>query len=207
MTETKTAGSRKRTILISAGAVGAALVLVGGGVAVGAALADDRDDDLSPVAGIENDDDASASQPDPAASGAAFGATSAEDLMSIIDAAREVADGEVTSLDADRDGSWEVQLRSDTGAESEVRVDAAGTATLIESGQDDDRLPTAVLDRVTADAVVRAALAEAEGRIIDIDLDDDTVSPYDVTVLTGDGRTIDIDLAGDFSVVNAQADD
>ncbi|GAA1941759.1 hypothetical protein GCM10009775_36910 [Microbacterium aoyamense] len=207
MTDTQKPRSRKRTILISAGAAGAALVLIGGGVAIGAALADDRDDDFSPVAGVataSTSPSSVATQSPTLSAGSAFGATTTDELMAVIDAARAVAAGEAVSVDAERDGGWEVKLRSDTGAETEVRVSADGTAVVFETEQDDDRPPSAVLDRATVDAVVRAALGEADGRITDLDADS---SSYDVTVVTADGRTIDIDLAGDFTVLRADVDD
>ncbi|MDN3445902.1 hypothetical protein [Microbacterium sp. APC 3901] len=137
-----------------------------------------------------------------------IGTDSADELVEIADAARGAADGDVTSIDAKRDGTWEVQLTAANGSETEVRVDADLTATVISTEQDDDdSAPTNTLDEATIRALVDAALAEADGMITDLDADNDEVSPYDASVLTSDRRSIDIDFSADFAVVGTDIDD
>nr|7ATH_AAA Chain AAA, UipA [Microbacterium sp.]7ATK_AAA Chain AAA, UipA [Microbacterium sp.] len=137
-----------------------------------------------------------------------IGTASADELIAIADAARGAADGEVTSIDAKRDGTWEVQLTTAAGAETEVRVDEAlvASVTSTDAADGDDTGPALTLDDETIRALVSAALAEAEGMITDLDVDGDDVSPYDASVLTSDNRSIDIDFSADFAVVGTDID-
>lgn len=215
---------RKRALLIGGG-IAAAVVLVGGGVALGAAVGDefgDDDDRPSMSDGPRGDSDDRGGQPggdrdddgDPqgAPQGGGpvtgIGTDSADELVAIADAARGAAEGDVTSIDAKRDGTWEVQLEAANGSETEVRVDADLAATVISTEQDDDdSAPTLTLDEAAIRALVDAALAEADGMITDLDVDGDDVSPYDASVLTTDRRSIDIDFSADFAVVGTDVDD
>jgi uncharacterized membrane protein YkoI len=215
---------RKRALLIGGG-IAAAVVLVGGGVAVGAAIADEfGDDDSRPSMsdGARDDDhgahddarDEGGRDEDQAgpANGqgpvSGIGTDSADELVEIADAARGAADGDVTSIDAKRDGTWEVQLTAADGAETEVRVDDQLAATVIstEAAESDDKAPTLVLDEEAIRALVDAALAEADGMITDLDVDGDDVSPYDASVLTSDNRSVDIDFTAEFAVVGSDTD-
>ncbi|WP_314650597.1 hypothetical protein [uncultured Microbacterium sp.] len=227
---------RKRALLIGGG-IAAAVLLAGGGVAVGAAMADefgdDHDDRPSAVDGPRHEqgdrDDRGEGQPPqggpqqggpqqggpqqggPQRGGpvTGIGTDSADELVDIADAARGAADGDVTSIDAKRDGSWEVTLETAAGDESEVRVDADLAATVVstETADDGDTGPAAALDEEAIRALVAAALDEAEGMITDLDVDDDSSRPYDVSVVTEDRRSIDIDLDASFAVVATDTDD
>ncbi|WP_454171607.1 hypothetical protein [Microbacterium maritypicum] len=219
---------RTRALLIGGG-IAAAVVLAGGGVAVGAAIGDEfGDDDRSSMSddgprhdaddhgprgqdrgGDDRGDDDRGNAP---SSGrgpvTGIGTASADELIEIADAARGAADGEVTSIDAKRDGTWEVQLTTAAGAETEVRVDEAlvASVTSTDAADGDDTGPALTLDDETIRALVSAALAEAEGMITDLDVDGDDVSPYDASVLTSDNRSIDIDFSADFAVVGTDID-
>lgn len=219
---------RKRALLIGGG-IAAAVILAGGGIAVGAAIGDDigDDDDRPSVSdGPQRGDDDRDGQneggpndggqpvaPNPPANGAGpvtgIGAASADELVEIADAARGAAEGDVTSIDAKRDGSWEVQLVTANGDETDVRVDAELSATVVstDAADGDDTGPTLTLDEQTIRSLVAAALAEAEGMITDLDVDGDDVSPYDASILTTDNRSIDIDFGADFAVVGTDIDD
>ena len=228
---------RGRTALIAGGAALGALVLVGGGVAIGSAL-DDDDDRLDGVAVSQrgaadgaqdtaagtqgegeadatrvddSDDDASDVDDDTAATTASgeFGASDAAALDGIAKAAQGVADGEPTAIDANRDGSWDVTLTGADGSETEVLVGADGQAVVRETeGPDaDDRAPQNVLDTATLQAMVDAALAEQPGRIIDIDADDDNRSPFDVSILTGDRQIVEVTLDASGAVLKTELDD
>ncbi|MFK4763059.1 hypothetical protein ACI3KS_19205 [Microbacterium sp. ZW T5_45] len=215
---------RKRALLIGGG-IAAALLLAGGGVAVGAAIGDEfgDDDDRAVASDGQRSDDDQDDRDDRSEDDAApqnqngqnqngpvtgIGTDSADELVAIADAARGAADGVVTSIDAKRDGTWEVQLENSTGGETEVRVDADLVATVVSTDEDDDdSAPALTLDEATIRALVDAAVAEADGMITDLDVDDDASSPYDVSVLTGDRRSIDIDLSADFAVVGTDTDD
>lgn len=215
---------RKRALLIGGG-IAAAVILARGGVAVGAAIGDEfADDDRGSVSDGPRDDDGQRPGDDrgerpgddgdddgqggPGGGGpvTGIGTDSADEIIAIADAARGAADGDVTSIDAKRDGTWEVQLTTATGAESEVRVDSDLTATVISTESDDDSVPALTLDDDTIRSLIDAALAEADGMITDLDVDDDTSSPYDASVLTSDNRSIDIDFSADFAVVGTDID-
>ena len=102
-----------------------------------------------------------------------------------------------------------MQFATAAGEETEVRVDADGNAIVVatEAADQDDQAPEGSLDAATLEALVTAALAHTDGTVIDIEIDSDTASPYDVTVLTADRTTVDIALDSDFAVVTADADD
>ncbi|GGM34528.1 hypothetical protein [Microbacterium saperdae] len=215
---------RTRALLIGGG-IAAAVLLAGGGIAVGAAIGDEfgDDDDHSSVSDDARHDDGPADRGDQrddrdedggaASNGGAavtgIGTASADELVAIADAARGAADGDVTSIDAKRDGTWEVQLTAANGDETDVRVDAdLGTSIVSTDPADgDDTGPALTLDEATIRALVTAALDEADGMITDLDVDSDDVSPYDASVLTTDNRSIDIDFDSAFAVVGTDIDD
>ncbi len=209
--ETTPKRSRRRTLLISGGAVLAGVALLGGGVAVGAAIADEFDDDgddgaTSSETTRSDDSDAS----DGGASGAASltGAASASELLEIIEAASAEAEGEPVGIEAESAGAWDVQFVTAAGDETDVRVDSDGGAAVVgtEGPDQNEQVPEGSLDTATVDALLEAALGHTDGTVIGIEIDDDTASPYDVTVLTADGKTVDIALDADFAVVTADAD-
>ncbi|MCT1479299.1 hypothetical protein [Microbacterium sp. p3-SID336] len=214
---------RKRALLIGGG-IAAAVLLAGGGVAVGAAIADEfGDDDRPGVEGPRHDDhdddhgprdDHRTDDHDHRPAGAhgpvtGIGTDSADELLDIAEAARGAAEGDVTSIDAKRDGTWEVQLTTTAGDETEVRVDEDLTATVVSTdpADGDDTGPALTLDDQTIRALVEAALAEADGMITDLDVDADDVSPYDASVLTTDNRSVDIEFDASFAVVGTDLDD
>lgn len=216
--------SRRRPLLI-AGGIAAAIILAGGGVAVGSALSDDDDDDRDDrasvsqpatdedvpsddVASDEDDDDAQGT-PTAGTAGATIGADSADRILEVVAAARAAADGDVTSVDAERDGSWDVQLTTSTGDETDVRVDTdlVATVTGTDRADADDTAPATVLSDDAIRTLVTAALDEADGRITDIDVDGEDLNPYDVSVLGADNRTIEIELDADMRVVRSEIDD
>ena len=222
--------SRRRPLLIGA-AIAAALVLTGGGVAVGAAMADDRDDDdrstadqslagaVSRDSAAErdhdddsddrhSDDDSARTSPSaPPADTNTRGAASADELDAIIAAASTAATGTITSIDAKRDGHWDIEFLDAAGLETNVRVAVDGTASVLSTDTDtDSSIPAGALDAATLDALFAAALTEQSGRIIEIDVDSDAASPYDVTVLRADGVTVELDLGSDFAILTTDLD-
>jgi hypothetical protein len=205
---------RTRSLLIAGGAVLAVAVLAGGGIAVGEAIADEADDDdtTSSVSADRDDDPGDDdSRGDSAGADSTggdlsdLGTDSADDLVAMIDAASAAGEGEPVSIDLKRDGGAEVTLEAEGGAETEVRVDAPGEASVMstESADSDDTAPQNVLDADAIAAIMDAALAEADGRIVEIEADDDSTSPWDITVLTEAGEFVEIDLDAEFAVVAA----
>ncbi|MFS0865929.1 hypothetical protein AB3M83_01170 [Microbacterium sp. 179-B 1A2 NHS] len=169
----------------------------------------DQGDSTGADSGDDGVDDSGDSGDDGSALPASAGAATAAELDEIGRAAASVADGDPVSIDANRDGSWDVTLRGADGSETEVLVAADGTATVQETepADGDDRAATHVLDAATLEKMVSAALAEADGRIIDIDADDDNRSPFDVSVLTGDDRIVEVTLDASGAVIGTELDD
>ena len=89
-----------------------------------------------------------------------------------------------------------MQFATAAGDESEVRVDADGARSWSPPNPPirTSRLAKARSTSATVEALVTAALAHTDGTVIDIEIDSDTASPYDVTVLTADRKTVDIAL-------------
>jgi hypothetical protein len=202
--------SRTRTLLIAGGSVLAAAVLAGGGFAVGAAITDDMDDDDDDRASSASDDDRGAADDASSTGGASddMGTESASELNDIIAAASESAEGDAVEVDANRDGSWDVTFETSAGDETEVRVAEDGTAEVVSTDAADaeDAAPLGVLDVETVDALVAAAMAEVEGKITGLEIDDDTASPFDVSVVQANGRMISLDLDADMKVLSINAD-
>ncbi|MFC8682025.1 hypothetical protein ACFT30_10920 [Microbacterium ureisolvens] len=207
---------RTRGLLIAGGSVLAAALLAGGGIAVGAAIADELEDgdDTSSSVSDDQDDDSRDGDGDDANDDSAggdlsnLGTDSADDVVAMVDAAAAAGEGEPVSIEFERDGSAEVTLEAADGADTEVRVDAAGEASVIstEEADADDTAPQNVLDADAIAAIVDAALAESDGRVVEIEADDDSASPWDVTVLTGAGEFIEIGLDAEFAVVGTGTD-
>jgi uncharacterized membrane protein YkoI len=201
--------SRRRSLLIGGGAALAAAVLIGGGVAVGAAIADDfeTDDDRETSETADDADDADDTADGDTASG--DGTASASELLDIIETAAAEAEGAPVSIENTGEGVWDVEFVTPSGEETEVRVAADASATVVstEAADQDDQAPETALDAETLEALVEAALADTDGTVIDIEIDGDTTSPYDVTVLTAERTTVDIALDPAFSVVTTDAAD
>jgi uncharacterized membrane protein YkoI len=205
--------TRTRTLLLAGGAVAAAAVLAGGGVAIGAAIADegdDRDDDVALVADDSSSDDSS-SDDSGSSRGETAGTADAGELSDIVQTAAGAGDdlGAATSIEAVRSGGWEVRFETESGDETTVLVgvDGAARVTGTETGDADDSAPAGTLDTATVRSLVDAALAEADGTIIDLDIDGDAAAPYDVTVLLADRTSVDIELGADFAVLRTDVDD
>lgn len=198
---------RTRGLLIAGGAVLTAAILAGGGIAVGSAIADEADDDTTSSVSDDGDADDSddGATDDDSTSGdlSNLGTDSADDLVAMVEAASGVAEGEPVSIELKRDGGAEVSFETADGAETEVRVDAAGEASVISTEEADsgDTAPENVLDADAIASIVDAALAEADGRIVELEADDDGTSPWDVTVLTAGGEFVELDLDAEFAVV------
>jgi hypothetical protein len=211
---------RTRTLLVTGGAVVAAALLAGGGIAIGTAVADDdddRDDEAALVADDRSADDSAGEGAtdvdDSAASGAAAesGSADPDELNEVIAAAAAVGDdlGVATAVDAVRGGGWDVRFETEAGDETKVRVSADGEArvTETEAADADDSAPAGTLDAATVRSLVDAALAEADGTIVEIDVDGDAAAPYDVTVLLSDRTTVEVELGPDFAVLRTDTDD
>ena len=207
--------SRRRTLLIGGGAMLATLVLVGGGVAVGAAIADENDDERDTASDTtqsddndENDANDENDDTDAADAASVTGTASASELLDIIETASAETEGEPVEIEAAGAGVWDVQFATAAGDESEVRVDADGGAVVVstEAAEQDDQAAVGSLDAPTVEALVAAALAHTDGTVTAIEIDSDTTSPFDVTVITADRKTVDLALDSDYKVLTADSD-
>jgi hypothetical protein len=206
---------RKPTLWIAAG-LGAAALLVGG-IGVGSAMAGDDDDDRPAATGtadVSDDvDDADDQQPaaEPAPASGAYGAKDAAALSDVLAAARTEAKGTPTSMEANRNGSWSVDLERANGDETTVLVTSDGSASVVrteaaEADDANDPAPAGTLDDKSLAAVVKAALAESAGVIVDVGVDDNPSEAYSVQVLAKDGTEVELDLSTDFTVTQVDRD-
>lgn len=222
---------RGHRLWIAGGAFLAAVALVSGGVAIGAAIADDLEDD-SPafaVSGRAGDDcegrerqrygdsddelDSACAYAEPSAllggGDSSWGASSADDLIGTLDAALAVEAGAPVSIAFSNDGSATVTIETANGSEVYVRV--AGNAKATVTGRDraegDDVASQFVLDARTIRSIVTVAVPQGQGRILEIDSDNEPLSPYAVTVMTDDRRIAEITLSAQFNVVETDIDD
>ena len=136
------------------------------------------------------------------------------DLQRATDAALDSAGGgRITDVEADDDTrTYEVEVTRDDGSEVDVRLDSdlavvSSVAEEPEPEQEPDPDPD---DRpVTDDELARAsdaALAAAgDGRVTETDRDDDGTQ-YDVEVTHPDGSESDVELDGNFAVVEVSRD-
>ena len=100
-------------------------------------------------------------------------------------------------------------FRADTRPEkislaSGVYVDERGITPVLDTVTEAEQR---ILDAQTLDTMVAAALGEVDGRIIDIDADDDNRSPFDISILTADRQIVEITLDGSGAVIGTEIDD
>lgn len=201
----------KRPLLIGACAAVAALLIGGGGVALGAALADEERDEARPFGSAaserdaleDRDGDGDLSGPSAGVDGtrqgdtgsspaAALAAADAQSLADAIDAAvGEVSGQGATSIEVER-GGWDVDVRLADGTEAEVRVTVGGTVTVHETDREHDGDP--LLETSKIPSIIVAALAAAGGGTVESIATDDDRARYDVSVDLGDGRDADVEL-------------
>lgn len=208
-TDNRSNDSRKRKIIIGGATVLAAAGLFAGGIALGTNIDfdDDNDNDTSETAATATDSDDTNDTPDTldADVATATGASSPAELVEIIEKASAEAEGAPISIEAAADNAWEVQFVESSGAESEVLVSADGTAKLTstEAAERGETAPSGKLDAATIESLMTAATASQQGTVLSVEIDSDTTSPYDVTVLTADKKTVDVALDTSFAVVTS----
>ncbi len=205
---------RKPTLLIGGGLAVAALLA--GGIGIGSAIADgddDADDRSATSQPVENDadeaGDVAPTSADPGAPG--YGVTDAAALNAILASAADESAGTPTSMEANRNGSWSVDFEAANGDETTVLVAADGTATAVRmepaDGDDaNDPAPAGKLDEASISSAIDAALAEAKGKVVGIDLDDNPNEAFSVQILTGGNTETEIDLDTSFKVTNTEVD-
>ena len=216
---------KMRPLVIGAGAAAAILLLGGGGIAIGAAIADNGDDDQvsltnseSSAPGVQSDDSAQSGSDDDdndgdngddngtsgASDSGAAAPAEAGDLTDAIEAAIAEANGEgATAIEVERDG-YDVDVQLADGTEQEVRVALDGTATVRDGDSDTDDDP--LLDTAKLGDIIDAALAEAGGGTIESISTDNGPAAYEVSVDMGNGDDTDVDLDANLAVLNVDRD-
>lgn len=204
---TETPRTKRKGLVIGAGAIAA--LLLAGGIGVGIAeIGDDDDDNQVRTVAAENqaDDDADAGGND----------TAGSDPDSFRDAAEQaVAEAGGTgasSVELEGDGH-EVEVELDDGGSAEVHVAADGAMRVDTEDADRFDQQDPVLDLDTLEDVMDAALAASgdagvsDGVVDSVSASDDRGVTYEVSVRGADGREVDVDLAEDLSVVTTELDD
>lgn len=202
---------RKPTMWVGGGLAAAALLA--GGIGLGAAVSgDDDDDEDRPIATqpVSNDSD-NDEVPQAPVEDASYGAKDAASLSGVLDAAIKESKGTPTSMEANRNGSWSVDFEAANGDETTVLVAADGSASVVRTeaadGDDaNDPAPAGKLNDKSIAAAVDAALAEAKGVIVGLDLDDNPNEAYSVQVLTGNNAETEIDLNTKFAITQVDVD-
>lgn len=131
-----------------------------------------------------------------------------DDLSRAIDAAlAEAGGGQVVELEYD-EGFYDLEIRRadgtllDVGLDRDQSVVFAAPDVPDRPGRDPDDQPISDADRErAADAAVEAA---GGGAAVEVDRDD---GGYDVEVRFPDGREVDVELSGDFTVFAVDVDD
>ena len=137
-----------------------------------------------------------------------------------------VGEGEVTDTESgDEEGAYEVEVTRPDGTQVDVHLDEDftvlsrdeddgedGDADDANDGTDDvddernDADDRALPDRERA-AAERAALAEVDGTVTDVEASDDPGEAYEVEVTAPDGAEWTVTLDADLAVVDSRVDD
>lgn len=208
--------SRRRVLAITAGAFAGAVALTGGVYVAGSGLATataaTSSETHSPTqvdtgASAESKLERGASPRGGDRSVATLGAESAHELSQAIALAAGV-NGLARGIEAHGPGSWLVTVDGGASREKEVLVHADGSVDVleIEVRDSDDRQPAGSLDPASLASVVRAALAVRDGRVIEVELDDELDRPFDVKIQGKTGHIYSLELTGDFRVVDIDVD-
>ena len=117
-----------------------------------------------------------------------------------------VGDGEVTDVEQDDDGTYEVEIVLPDGTETDVDLTSGFEVTRTEAddadGADADAAP---LDDETRSRAADAALAEVGGgTVVSVEADG---TGYEVEIRSDDGTETDVDLDAEFQVAASEVDD
>lgn len=127
----------------------------------------------------------------------------------------EVGEGTVTEAEADDEGTgaYEVEVTLENGDEVSVTLDSSYAVIGTENeGSDDSETADASDDTATplTDAekasAEKAALAEVDGTVTDVDRSDDADHAFEVEVTRADGTDVDVELDEKFTVVRVDDD-
>jgi uncharacterized membrane protein YkoI len=118
--------------------------------------------------------------------------------------------GTVISAETDNDSnsSYEVSVRLNNGDTVEVDLNGSFEVVGVEGpGQNDDGAGSGQgLSAADRDKAGQAALASVgQGRVGEVERENDGASAYEVEVIRDDGSEVDVELGADFQVLNTGA--
>lgn len=201
--------------LIGAGIVAGALLVGGGGIAIGAAIGDnDRDqaavsnttegagdqgsgsDDATPTPSITPSEDVADDVDDmndtDADASAGLAPADARSLTgAITKAVSEVSGVGAVAIEVERDG-WDVDVRLENGGEADVFVSVDGATTVRDRDNDGDNDP--LIDTKHLPKLKKAALEAAGGGQIESISTENGPVLYEVSVNLGGDRDVDVEL-------------
>ena len=202
--EDKPSFFKRRWVKIT-GAVVAGLALLGIGVGIGAGVGEHHEERAMYKSfeheterghggrGEGRGDRGNSSTESPVAADAAA-------LVAAIDMAVAEVDGtDAVAVEVERNG-WEVEVLTADGKEVEVLVHTDGT---VKVGRSKTAGSDPALDTTKVPAIIDAAIAAAgDGTVREISTSDSSTVSFEVAVRTSAGRTVEVELAQDLSVVS-----
>lgn len=202
--EEKPSFFKRRWVKIT-GAVVAGLALLGIGVGIGAGVGEHHEERAMYKSfeheterghggrGEGRGDRGNSSTESPVAADAAA-------LVAAIDMAVAEVDGTgAVAVEVERNG-WEVEVLTADGKEVEVLVHTDGTVRV---GRSKTAGSDPALDTTKVPAIIDAAIAAAgDGTVREISTSDSSTVSFEVAVRTSAGRTVEVELAQDLSVVS-----
>lgn len=130
-----------------------------------------------------------------------------------------VGEGKVTGTETDdEEGAYEIEVTRPDGSQVDVHLDkdyqVLSQDADDEDGDDDGRDDDGDRDadeRALSDqertSAEKAALAEVDGTVTDVEASDDAGEAYEVEVTAADGAEWTVELDADFKVLDSRADD
>ena len=202
--EDKPSFFKRRWVKIT-GAVLAGLALLGMGIGIGAEIGEHHEERAMYKSfeheterghggrGEGRGDRGNSSTESPVAADAAA-------LVAAIDMAVAEVDGtDAVAVEVERNG-WEVEVLTADGKEVEVLVHTDGTVRV---GRSKTAGSDPALDTTKVPAIIDAAIAAAgDGTVREISTSDSSTVSFEVAVRTSAGRTVEVELAQDLSVVS-----
>jgi uncharacterized membrane protein YkoI len=128
-----------------------------------------------------------------------------------------VGEGKVTGTETDdEEGAYEIEVTRPDGSQVDVHLDKdfqvlsqdVDDEDADDDDTDDDRdADDRALSAQERSDAEKAALAEVDGTVTEVEASDDPGEAYEVEVTTADGAEWTVELDGDFKVLDSHADD
>jgi len=194
---------QKKTIWITAAAVGAVVILGGTGIAFAATDGFEQDDDTRETSIIDSSGDTMTDNDTPSAPVADGWLDKASA------AALEAAGGgTVTGADVsdDADHAYSVDVRREDGTEVDVELDSSFAVVRLDEDVQDaaepldaEDAPISAADRASAEKAALAATGK--GKVTDVERSNDRDHAWEVEVTFTNGTDVDVELTDTFKLV------